>query len=81
MNLSRINTIIYKTACVASCGVLFILGIKIIFDNLFVKGMLALVCAAIFGLMLLQKPSVRTWLQVIVVMVIAIMIIGQLERI
>jgi membrane protein implicated in regulation of membrane protease activity len=60
----------------------FIIGLKILFDDLLlVKGMLSMVCSAILALMLLQKPSLRTWLQIVVVIAIAVMIVGELKKI
>jgi len=81
MNLSKINLIAYKTVCIICCAAFFIIGLKILSDNLYIKGMLSLICSAIFSLIMFQKPAMRTWLQVIAVIVIAVMIIGELEKI
>jgi hypothetical protein len=81
ISITRINIIAYNTVCITSCIILLMLGVKIIFDNLFVKGMLALVSSGIFCLLLLQKPSFKSWLQMIVVIVIAVLIIGELKKI
>jgi hypothetical protein len=67
MNFSEINFFFYKAACVLATVILAVLGVKILLDNLFIRGMIALVGAAGFSLLLFQKPSFRTWLQVLIV--------------
>jgi len=43
--------------------------------------MVSLLSSAIFALIMFQKPALRTWLQVIAVIIIAVTIIGELKRI
>jgi len=81
MNLAKINLIAYKTVCITCCAAFFIIGLKILLDNLYVKGMLSLISSAIFSLLMFQRPAIRTWLQIIAVIIVAVMIIGELERI
>ena len=81
MNLAKINLIAYKTICIICCAVFFIIGLKILTDGLYVKGMLSLISSTIFSLIMFQKPAFRTWLQVIIVIIIAVMIIGELAKI
>ncbi|HEY8783104.1 MAG TPA: hypothetical protein VIM16_15875 [Mucilaginibacter sp.] len=81
MNITRINIIAHKTICIICFVALFFIGVKILSDNLYVKGVFSMTCSGIFILLLLQKPSLRTWLQIVAVIVIAVMIIGELERI
>ncbi|MDR3695291.1 hypothetical protein [Mucilaginibacter sp.] len=81
MNLTKINLIAYKTVCIIFCGAFFVIGLKILSDNLYVKGMVFLLSSAIFSLMMFQKPALRTWAQVIALTIVAVMIIGELEKI
>ncbi|BAU52731.1 hypothetical protein [Mucilaginibacter gotjawali] len=81
MNLAKINLIAYKAVCIICCAAFLFIGLKILSDNLYVKGMVSLICAAIFSLIMFQKPALRTWLQVIAVIITGVMIIGELARI
>ena len=81
MNLERINIIAYKAVCILCFLASTFFGIKIVCDLLFVKGFFSLFSAAIFALLFFQKPSLRTWLQVIAIMVIDANIISELAKI
>jgi len=81
MDLARINIIAYKTACVLCFLASGFFGVKIICDLLFVKGLFSLFAAVVFALFFFQKPSWRTWLQVIVIAVINANIIAELAKI
>jgi hypothetical protein len=81
MSFNSINIVSYKTVCILSFLASASLGIKIVCDQLLVKGLFSLFSAAIFALLFFQKPSLRTWLQVIAVIVINASIIGELAKI
>ena len=81
MNLTRINSICYKAVCLVSCITAIAFGIQILFDHLLVKGFFGLVSAAIFALLLFQRPSIRTSFQVIAVIVVTAVIISELAKI
>ena len=80
MDFTRINIIAYKTVCAICCLTAAIIGLKILSDLLFVKGLFALFAAAMFGLLFFQKPLFRTWLQVAVVVVATYWMVTQLAK-
>jgi len=81
MNPDRINIVTYKAVCVLCFLISAFFGIKIVSDLLFVKGFFSLFSATIFALLFFQRPSLRTWLQVIAIMVINANIISELAKI
>ena len=81
MNFTRVNIITYKAVCIICCITTTALGLKILYNGLFVKGALSMVAAAIFSLLMFQRPYFRAWLQVATVIVITALIISELARI
>ena len=81
MVLSKVNRVCFKAVCSAGTIVLAITGVKILSDNLYVRGMIVLVSAATLSLLLFQKPSLKTWLQVLAIAVIALITINNIAKI
>jgi hypothetical protein len=62
-------------------GVFFILGIKILLDFLYVRGVLVMVCSGILSLLLFQKITIGAWVQVAIVIAVAVTIITEIAKI
>jgi hypothetical protein len=81
MNFNRLFTISYKAICILGMGVFFILGIKILLDFLYVRGVLVMVCSGILSLLLFQKITIGAWVQVAIVIAVAVTIITEIAKI
>lgn len=81
MNLIKINAAAYKCVCFFFGAGLFLIGVKLLLDLLFVKGMLTLVCAGLLILLYMANVTFARWLQVIVILIAVWETIGALNRI
>jgi hypothetical protein len=79
MNLSKVNNIAFKIVGGLICAFLVLGGLGMLDQGRYVKSGIGIVSAVIIGILITRRVSVRSWIQVIVLLLVTMMIIGILK--
>ena len=80
MNLSKTNAVAFKGTGFVICAGLAILAVSIALHHLYVKAGIALVAAAIVGMLNSNKPTFISWLLLLGTLLVTISIVGLLDK-
>lgn len=80
MNLSAVNTIAFKTVSIMISIMLIVLTVVIAMHHLYVKAGIALVSAAITGMLSGNKPAFISWLLMLGTFLLSVYIVGLLDK-
>jgi len=79
MNLSNVNNIAFKIVGGLICAFLVLGGLGMLDHGRYVKCGIGIVSAVIIGILITRRVSVRSWIQMIVLLLVTMMIIGFLK--
>nr|WP_067059710.1 hypothetical protein [Mucilaginibacter sp. L294] len=76
MNLTKVNNIAFKIVGGLICAFLFIGALGMLDKHLYLKSGIGIISGVITGMLLSRPASIKSWIQVIVLLFVTMMIVG-----